>query len=221
MAKLTLKTTPDQLNKLYNVLSIGTPLTVALASVGISTSTYYYWVAIYSIVVYVKEQRELEEIEKLSQAGVSIQEIKDMTTSTLGTRKGGIASYIEPKQESILQYKNNARFRKYANEIYEIVNKCNVIRSDVVVKHLNIIAKSTDAKTKVKASGSMWFLERTQPDLFGRAVDKVAAEEENSTVTPVTSVQVEFIDPNTDTTKDRVREMEDLVVKQLKGSGEA
>ena len=221
MAKLTLKTTSDQLNKLYNVLSIGTPLTVALASVGISTSTYYYWVAIYSIVVYVKEQRELEEIEKLSQAGVSIQEIKDMTTSTLGTRKGGIASYIEPKQESVLQYKNNARFRKYANEIYEIVNKCNVIRSEVVVRHLNIIAKSTDAKTKVKASGSMWFLERTQPDLFGRAVDKVAVEEENSTVTPVTSVQVEFIDPNTDTTKDRVREMEDLVVKQLKGSGEA
>lgn len=218
--KLTINATEEQLETLYKALGVGSPITIACQMAGISLATYYYWVAIYSVVVYCKEQEELEEIEKLSKMGVSIQEIKDLSAAaTAGHRKSAIGTYIEPKQESILQYKNSIAFRKFADQVYLIIDKCNRIRSEVVVKHLNIIAKSTDPKNRIKASGSMWFLERTQADYFGRAADKVV--EEDSTPGIIPSIQVEFVDPGSDTSKDRIQEMEDTVLKELKGSGEA
>lgn len=218
--KLELNTTPEQLNRLYQALGVGTPLTIACQMVGISIATYYYWVAIYSVVVYCKEQEELEEIEKLSKMGISVQEIKELSAAaTQGHKKSAIGTFIEPKAESILAYKNSLSFRRFANEVYEIINKCNQIRSEVVVKHLNIINKSTESKNRIKASGSMWFLERTQADYFGRAQDKVIEEE--STPGTIPSIQVEYVDPKTRDTNERLREMEDLVLKELKGSGEA
>lgn len=218
--KLELNTTPEQLNRLYQALGVGTPLTIACQMVGISIATYYYWVAIYSVVVYCKEQDELEEIEKLSKMGISVQEIKELSAAaTQGHKKSAIGTFIEPKAESILAYKNSLSFRRFANEVYEIINKCNQIRSEVVVKHLNIINKSTESKNRIKASGSMWFLERTQADYFGRAQDKVIEEE--STPGTIPSIQVEYVDPKTPNTLDRLKEMEDLVLKELKGSGEA
>ena len=218
--QLVINATPDQLERLYKALKVGTPISVACSMVGLSLATYYYWVAVYSTVVYVKEQDELEKIEKLSQAGISIQEIKDLTAqATISTRKSQIGTYIEPKQETILQYRNSVTFRHFADEVYEIISKCNQIRSEVVYKHLGTIAASTDSKSKIKASGSMWFLERTMADYFGRPSDKVIEEENN--VGAVPSIHVEFIDPETSDTKDRLREMEDRVVKELKGSGEA
>ena len=218
--KLTISATQEQLDTLYKALGVGTPITIACSMVGISLATYYYWVAIYSVVEYCKEQEELETIEELSKAGISVQEIKDMTASaTNGHKKSAIGTYIEPKQESILQYKNSAKFRKFADQVYEIINNCNQIRSKVVVKHLDIITRSTDPKNRLKASGSMWFLERTLADYFGRASDKVI-EEENSAGT-IPSIQVEFVDPNNSDTKDRLAEMEQKVLNELKGSGDA
>lgn len=218
--KLELNTTPEQLTRLYQALGVGTPLTIACQMVGISIATYYYWVAIYSVVVYCKEQEELEEIEKLSKMGISVQEIKELSAAaTQGHKKSAIGTFIEPKAESILAYKNSLSFRRFANEVYEIINKCNQIRSEVVVKHLNIINKSTESKNRIKASGSMWFLERTQADYFGRAQDKVIEEESAPGTIP--SIQVEYVDPKTRDTEERLKEMEDLVLKEIKGSGEA
>lgn len=218
--KLELNTTPEQLDRLYAALSVGSPLMIACQTAGISIATYYYWVAIYSVVVYCKEQEELEEIEKLSKMGISVQEIKEMSAAaTQGHRKSAIGTFIDPKPESILAYKNSLSFRRFANDVYEIIEKCNKIRSEVVIKHLNIINKSTDSKNRIRASGSMWFLERTQTDFFGRIQDKVIEEDNAPRTLP--SIQVEFIDPKTKDTEERLKEMEDLVLKELKGSGEA
>lgn len=218
--KLEVNVTEEQLANLYKALGVGTPITVALSMVGISLTTYYYWVAIYSAVVYCKEQEELEEIENLSKAGVSIQEIKDLSAMmTNQHKKSGIGTYIEPKQETILRYTKSNKFKQFADRIYSIINKCNQIRSEVVVKHLSIITDSTDPKKRIKASGSMWFLERTQADYFGRAADKVATEENVPSAIP--SIQVEFIDPNQQDSKDRLQDMETQVLQELKGSGEA
>ena len=218
--KLTLNVSEERLDNLYKALSVGTPLTIACQMVGISMATYYYWVAIYSVVVYCREQDELEEIEKYSKMGISIQEIKDLSAAaTQGHKKSAIGTYIEPKQESILAYKNSIAFRRFADQVYEIINKCNKIRSEVVVKHLNIISKSTDKKNRLVASGSMWFLERTQADYFGRPSDKVI--EDNSTPGLVPSVQIEFVDPKEKSSEERLQDMENLVLKELKGSGEA
>ena len=216
--KLQVNASEEQLKNLYAALSVGTPITIALQMVGISLATFYYWVAIYSVVVYVKEQEELEEIEELAKTGISIQEIKELSAAaTEGHRKMSIGNYIEPKQETILQYKNSVSFRHFADEVYEIINKCNQIRSKVVVKHLDNITKSTDSKNRIKASGSMWFLERTLTDFFGRPSEKVISEETTPAVTP--SISVEFINP--DDSKKRMEEMETQVLKELKGSGDA
>lgn len=218
--RLTINANEEQLDNLYKALGVGTPITIACSMVGISLATYYYWVAIYSVVVYCREQEELEQIEELSKAGISVQEIKDLTAAaTQGHRKSAVGTYIEPKQESILQYKNSLKFRKFADEVYEIINKCNQIRSKVVVKHLDIITKSTDPKNRLKASGSMWFLERTLADYFGRPSDKVVEEE--TTPGAIPAIQVEFVDPGDNSSKDRLNEMEQKVLNEMKGSGDA
>lgn len=218
--KLNITATPEELEDLYKALEVGTPITVALQMVGIGLATYYYWVAVYSVVVYVKEQEELEKIEQLTQAGISIQEVKDLSASTSQTyRKAQVGTYIEPKQETVLQYKNSLKFRKFANEVYEIIHKCNQIRSKVIVKHLDNIDRSTDNKNHIKASGSMWFLERTLSGYFGREIDKQVVNENTSGDVP--KVQIEFIDPNTDDERARLEELETEVLKELKGSGEA
>lgn len=217
--KLEVNATQEQLDQLYDALEVGTPLTIACQMVGISIATYYYWVAVYSVVVYCKEQDELEEMDKMSKAGISIQEIKDFSSAMTNNRKGAIGTFIEPKSESILQYKNSLTFRRFANEVYEIINKCNQIRSKVIVKHLRTIEDSTNKKKGIAASGSMWFLERTQADFFGRPQDKVV--EESATPGSIPSIQVEFVSPDDRDTTDRLKNMEDLVLKELKGAGEA
>lgn len=218
--KLELNTTQEQLETLYQAFEVGSPLTIACQLSGISVATYYYWVAIYSVVVYCKEQEELEEIEKLSNTGISIQEIKELSAAaTSGYRKSAIGTYIEPKAETILQYKNSLSFRRFANQVYDIIDRCNKIRSEVVVNHLETIRKSTIRGSGIKASGSMWFLERTQTDYFGKAADKVI--EDNTAPGDIPSITVEFVDPGDKSTNNRLKDMEDLVLKELKGSGEA
>lgn len=216
--KLVVNATEEQLANLYKALRVGTPITVALSMVGISVTTFYYWVAIYSVVVYCKEQDELEELENLSKAGVSIQEIKDLSAAmTHNSKKSAIGIYIEPKQETVLRYRNSVSFRHFADSVYDIIKECNRLRSEVVMKHLSIITASTDPKQHIKASGSMWFLERTQADYFGRAADKVIEEENAPRVVP--SIQVEFVDPKS--SEDRLKEMETRVLEEIKGSGDA
>lgn len=218
--KLTITASTEQLDQLKKALRVGTPISIALSMVGISLATYIYWVAVYSVVEYCKEQEELETLEKLTKAGISIQEIKDMTAATThGHAKSGINTYIEPKQEAILQYKHSKKFREFADQVYEIVSECNRIRSDVVVRHLSTIVASTESKNRIKASGSMWFLERTLTDYFGKPSDKVIQEE--TTPNTIPSIQVEFVDPGDTASKDRLAEMEQKVLSEMKGSGDA
>ena len=216
--KLTINATDEQIQLLKAALANGTPISIALQYAGISNATYYYWVAIYSVALVSKEQEELEELEGLAQSGVSLQMCKDIAASNSPTKKMSVGTFIEPTQESLLQYKNVRKFRKFADQVYEIIADCNRIRSQVVIKHLNNIQKSTTDR-RLNASGSMWFLERTMSETFGRAADKAKIEE--TTPAPIGSVTVEFVDPNTDDSKERLEEMEQKILHELKGSGEA
>ena len=86
------------------------------------------------------------------------------------------------------------------------------------MKHLANISKSTTDR-HINASGSMWYLERTMGDYFGRAADKAKIEEDKPSV--VESIDVHFVDPKTPESLDRLTEMEQQVIKELKGSGDA
>lgn len=217
--KLEIKATPDQLDDLYLTLKAGAPLQIALQKAGISMATYYYWVAVSSIVSYVKTQEEIEEIEELAKSGISVQNIRDLASAAQKGKKTGVGIYIEPSQESVLQYRNNKYFRDFADKCHEIVSECDKARSEFATLQLLKIARSTDKKNNINPSGAMWWLERNLPDLFAKPSDK--AKEEADQVAAVPSVEVEFIDPETSASAQRLLDMEEQILKDLKGTGEA
>lgn len=222
MAKkeLTITATNEQISDLKNSLKLGTPITLALQYARIPQSKYLYWVAIYSVALTCKEQQELEELESIAKTGISIQEIKEMSAATTAhNHKSGIGTFIEPTQEAILRYKNSKKFRDFADQCYKLIDECNQIRSQVVMTHLSVIQKSTDSKNRIKASGSMWFLERTASDFFGRAADK--AIEQETTPSAIPAIRVEYIDPGKTSDLDRLHEIEEKVLNEMKGSGDA
>ena len=218
MKKLSIQASDEQIENLYKSLKVGTPISIALQYAKISASTYYYWVAIYSVALYCREQEELERLEDQAKSGVSLQYCKDMAAMDASARKMALGGYIEPTAESILRYKNNGRFRNFADRVYEIIAECNHIRSEVTMRHLGNIAKSTTDR-RINASGSMWYLERTQADYFGRPVDKARVEE--TTPAPIEPISVEFVSSDNQESKERLNEMEKLVIKELKGGDDA
>lgn len=218
--KLEIKATEEQLDNLYSSLKVGAPLNLALQRAAISVATYYYWAAISSIVVAVKSQEEIENIEGLAKSGVSIQIIRDMAQNSSKGRKSALGTFIEPSQESILQYKNNRKFRKFADQCHEIISECDKARADFATRQLIKIAKSTDKKNGINPSGAMWWLERNMPDQFAKPSD-LAKENENEAPTTVPAIEVEFVDPDTPTTQQRLIDMENQILKDIKGTGEA
>lgn len=218
MSKNIFKATEEQLNQLYDALKGGTPLLLALQYSKISRATYYYWVAISCVVQEVKTQEELEEMEEMAQSGVSISQIRDISDAAASQKRTGVGTYIEPSPESILQYKNSRKFRKFANKCHEVVTTCDAIRSEVAIKHLKVIQASTMKKNGVNASGSMWFLERNFSDFFSKPNEKPTESNEKVVVEPV---KVEFVDPNTDECKARVAEMENDLLEKINGKEQA
>ena len=218
--KLEIKASGEQIEALYNSLKAGAPIQLALQRAGISVATYYYWVAISSIAAHVKSQEEIEEMEELAQSGISVQNVRDLASSAQKGKKLGVGVYIEPTAESLLQYRNNRKFRKFADACYEIVTNCDKFRSDFAALQLIKIAKSTDKKAGVNPSGAMWWLERNFPDFFAKPSDKVKESESEQPV-GVPSIEVEFIDPETTASAQRLADMEEQILKDLKGTGAA
>lgn len=211
--KLEITTSLESIERLKKALKGGSPLQIALQYSGIAATTYYYWVAMYSIVLEAKSQDELESVNA-SKFGVSIDEVKEIAANNSATKKTALGAYIEPSAESLLQYRNNAIFKKFADQCYEIIKSCNEMRAEAALDHLGAITQSIKDK-RINASGSMWFLERTYSDLFSKPSEK--AKEEEAPKVQVEKVQVEFIDPKTKTNKDRIKDMEEQIISEQKG----
>ena len=218
--KLEIKATQEQIDTLHSKLSAGAPLELALQSASISMATYCYWVAIASIVTTVKDQEEIEEMEELAQSGVSISGVRDMAASMTKGKRTGVGAFVEPKEESVLLYKNSRRFKKFADQIYEIVRKCNQVRSDYATKQLEAIKVSTLKKNGINPSGAMWWLERNMPDFFAKPTDK-ASDEQSTDLGAIPPIEVEFINPDTPAQRDRLREMEEKILSEIKIGGKA
>ncbi len=217
--KSRIKASEEQLEKLYQALKAGTPIMLSLQYARISRSTFYYWVAMASVVQRVQEQEELEAMEMLTQSGVSLQDVRDIAESVAANKKTSVGAFIEPSEETVLQYKNNRKFRKFADCCFDIINECNAIRSGVAVNHLATIVKSTDKSKRINASGSMWFLERNYSEFFSKPNEKAAENVEGEKL--VEKIKVEFVDPNTQETKDRVKDMEEDLLASYKEGGRA
>lgn len=218
--KLEIQATETQLETLYDSFKAGVPLPLALQRSNITTATYYYWVAIASIVIAVKSQEELEELEELAKSGVSIQQVRDLAEAAIKDKKSAIGTFIEPSAESLLRYRNSRKFRDFADQCYDIISRCNKTRSDFATMQLTRIALSTQKKNGINPSGAMWWLERNLPDYFAKPSDKAKEQETDIQVT-TQPLKVEFIDPSTTDNMNRLQEMEQKILNELKGNGEA
>ena len=207
--KYELNATPEQITKLKQALGVGSPLTVALAFSGISTTTYYYWIEIAAVVSYVRSQEFAKKEKENIRSGVSFSEIQDsIQESELLTAS---KKAKEPSPEAIQRYKMSRQFKEFADKIYAIVNSCNEVRSQIVMHHL-IAIRDAATKRGVNANASQWFLERTMSQYFGRKDGTEEAE-----TAKVKSVKIEYIDSDNKDTKERVKAMEQLVEHELGG----
>ena len=218
--KLEIKATQEQIDTLHSKLSAGAPLELALQSASISMATYCYWVAIASIVITVKDQQEIEEMEELAKSGVSISGVRDMAAAMTKGKRTGVGAFVEPKEESILLYKNSRRFKKFADQIYEIVRKCNQNRSEYASLMIEAVKLSTKKKNGLNPSGAMWWLERNMPDFFAKPTDK-ASDEQSTDLGAIPPIEVEFINPDTPAQRDRLHEMEEKILSEIKIGGKA
>lgn len=217
----------EQKEKLRQALKNGSPLTVALSYARIPVTLYYYYVEVANVSAYFKERELLKYEEEMIKSGVSLADVKqeaEELNSFSVNRNGAINTFKEPSAKAIFRYKNNRTFKNFADEVYDMISEFDNLRSEAVLLHLSTINKSA-GKRGVNTTSSQWFLERTMPEHFGR-VDKTINKSEsqvtiNNEGEPVGQglppIKVEFIDPTTEESKNRVREMEKLVHEQLNG----
>lgn len=215
--KLKINATEEQIAKLTKALKAGSPLNLALQYAQIPSTIYYYWVAMYSVVLEAQSQDELEDLSA-AKFGVSIDNIKEIAQENAAKKKTAMGAFIEPSAESLMQYRNNVVFREFANKCFEIIKNCNEARAEAALGHLASITKSVNDK-RVNASGSMWFLERTLSEFFAKPSDKVKEDEEKKL--PVEKVQIEFVNPGKLEDQERVKQMEELILKEQKGVGQS
>lgn len=218
--KLEIKATQEQIDTLHSKLSAGAPLELALQSANISMATYCYWVAIASIVITVKDQEEIEELESITESGVSVSSVRDLAASLTKSKRTGVGAFVEPKQESILLYKNSRKFRKFADQVYDIITKCNQKRSEYATLMIEAVKLSTKKKNGLNPSGAMWWLERNMPDFFAKPTDK-ANDEQSMAIENIPAIEVEFINPDTQAQRDRLHELEEKILNESKIGGKA
>ena len=229
----TINLTEDQKTKLRNALGAGSPLTVALAYAKIPAVQYYYYVEVANISRYFKEMEFVKLDDETIKAGVSFADIRDESqelNTFSNNRNGGIATYKEPTEKAKLRYRNNRTFKVFADEVYEFINECDTLRSEAVLYHLNEIRKSA-GKRGVNTQSSQWFLERAVPEHFGKK-DMVTQRIEGNMHQTFSSdgdadkpalppIKVEFINPNSSESLNRLKEMENKVREQVVGKDAA
>lgn len=216
--KLTV--TEEQLKALYDALHVGTPITLACSIAGITTSMYYLWVEIASIVEYAKEQDFLAEQKKEYGNILDLDGMReDMSEENESTEhfKSSIKAFKQPKGSALLKYRNDNEFHEYADKIYEIIRNCDKNRTEIVMYHLSSI-RDAARKKGGNAQSSQWFLERTLPQYFGKKDPNVNKED---TEKKTASIQIEYVNPRDKDSIDRVREMEEMLEKQIHGDGAA
>lgn len=212
--KYKLNVSEQQLTKLYTALGVGSPLAIALTYAGISKSTYVLWTEIASIAKYCIEKEQMKNDLNVDDYGIDLKRVKatiEATRQASGNSRITIDSYKLPTEESVLRYKTNNNFKIYANQILEIIKKCDSLRSEIVLYHLTSIKEGSRLKGS-NTNASQWFLERTLPDIYGKKEMDRPTEEE---LMKTKKVQIQFVDPKSAESLDRIRNMEREVEQQL------
>lgn len=217
--KYVINASDDQIANLKKALHVGSPLDVALKYSRISKATFYYWVAIANVVKAAREQEFIRLQEEEVNSGVSMSDVQmcvDNENKANSGAKYTIDAFIQPTKESLMKYRNNKRFKEYADKVYDIINECDSLRSEIVLYHLTAIRDAARQRGG-NAVSSQWFLERTMPEFFGRQ-DTINQNIETKGTAPA-PVVVKFVNPKDAESKDRVKMMEQTIMDELGHKG--
>lgn len=218
--KYELSVTDNQIEMLIQAFETGCPVDVALQYSKINKATYYYWLAVANVVKRCKENDFMKKQSELVNDGISISDVSDAIDFVNQEKesKATIDAYIEPNPKSILKYRNNKRYKEFADKVYEIIERCDFARSKNILDHLEMI-KRASRTPKISANSSQWYLERALPEVFGKTnnnANTINMDDENADK-KVKGIQIEFINPETRENQDRVRDMEKEILNELNG----
>lgn len=184
----------DDLSKLYGALRYGSPIRTALKYAGITHAKYRYWLSIHAVVEYCHEQEEITEMER-AKSPMAIIRRRAYETATALDMDGNA---IEPDPEMCLLYAKSEKFRDQAEEIWEIIEKCEKAQTSSILSHLQRI--NNEGTSKQAMGASQWFLERALPVQFGK--------QEPEHTPAIQPVKVEFIKSDSESSMKRIEDME-------------
>lgn len=176
----------DVRSELVKALRVGASIQEACAFVGVPLDVYHNWEYTYN---------ELDKIISYMYSH-KIEEYIDIDTDSI--QEEDINIYLVNK------LKKN---KYYGSDVYTLIKQCNKAIAEVTIYHLqNIYSPKKKKDTDWKASA--WFLERVNPDRYG----KNPTNEETATVS---KIEVEFVNPDKTETKDRLKDLEQEVRESL------
>ena len=178
--------------ELLNALQIGAPLEDALRYAGISPADFSYWESVDAAVVLSLHQDEMERLKKTESDAV-VNAKKRAFAEAMGGRR-------EADPELVVRYRVSKTFRKEADNIHALMEKCAKAKSKAVMKHLKRIYD--DGTPRAAVTASQWYLERALPDSFGRKDGTQPIE-----AAKPEPIKVEFVKPSSDSLK-RIEEIE-------------
>lgn len=229
----TLNIDEEQKKRFKDALLNGSPLSVALAYARIPAVQYYYYVEVANITRYFKEMEFVRLDDDTIKAGVSFADIRDESkelTSFTNNRNSAIGTYKEPSEKAKLRYKQNRTFKAFADEVYEFITECDNLRAQAVYEHLEVLKKCAGQKN-VDTKSSMWFLEKSCPEHFGdtkKIINKIEGNMHNTFTAEgdadkpsLPPIKVEFINPNSTESLNRLKDMENKVIQQTQGKDAA
>lgn len=210
MKKYEINATESQLDNLYKALHTGSPLDIALTYSRINKTTYYFWLANACVARYCKEEDFLRMQQDDGNSLMAIRE-KLEEDNAEKTTSMGVGAFIDPTQEQILRYRNNKSYKKYCDQCAAIIDKCETMRSEIIMFHLSCVRDSAKQRG-MNSMSSQWFLERACPNQFGRR----DIGESSSSKEEARAFTVKFVDPNNKESQDRVKAMEALILNETK-----
>lgn len=97
----------------------------------------------------------------------------------------------------------------YGLDVYKLIDTNNKVKAELSIYHLTNIY-SPKRKKDIDWKASAWFLERTNPDRYGK---NPTTDDDEIVVDKIT---VEFVDPSKDETRQRLEKLEQEVKESIK-----
>lgn len=182
----------DIRNTLKTALSVGASIDEACDLACIPKQVYEDWEYTHSL---------MTNIKSLMYA-LNITEYVDITDEILSTYTD-----YDIDRDLLNELKRN---KYYAQDVYDLIEKCNYYKAKVIIYHLSNIHSPKKKTNDWKSSA--WYLERTNPDRYGRNPNVKDKD------TTIDKISIEFVDPTKQDTQDRLKALEQEVKDSLNGN---